>query len=104
MKKMKLSIVIPAHNEEANIKKLVSAFFRHYRSYINEIIVVNDGSTDQTRHIVGLLARKNKKIKLVNRKPPNGVGLAIKDGIRNVKKNGQKITETIKLALKYLGK
>lgn len=87
MKKMRLSIVIPAHNEEGNIKKLVTAFFRQYGSYINEIIVVNDGSTDQTRHIVELLTRKNKRIKLINRKPPNGVGLAIKAGIKKINKN-----------------
>lgn len=91
MRKIKLSIVVPAHNEEENIGKLISAFFKNYRNYINEFIVVNDGSSDETKYVVETLARRNKKIKLINRKPPNGVGLAIRDGIKHVDKKSTHI-------------
>lgn len=82
--KIKLAIVIPAHNEENNIKKLVETFLEIYPKEIYEIIIVDDNSTDRTGKIVDRLTKKNRKVKVVHRIPPNGVGLAIRDGIRKV--------------------
>lgn len=42
----KLLIVIPAHNEEANIVQVVQDLIRHYPQY--DYVVVNDGSRDKT--------------------------------------------------------
>lgn len=85
-KKIKLSIVIPAHNEENNLPKLVKAFFKKYPTEILEILIVNDGSTDKTKEVCKKLKKTFKKIRVINRKPPNGVGLAIREGVRSVNK------------------
>lgn len=80
---MKLSIVMPAHNEEdcigQTIKELVVELASNEIEY--EIVLVNDNSTDRTSEIAVDLQKKNKNIKIVNRKPPNGFGRAVQDGI-----------------------
>lgn len=75
-----VSVVIPAHNEAANIIALVDRLLRLYAPYIHEIVIVNDNSTDDTSDIVSSLAAFDRRIRLVNRTKPNGVGLALKDG------------------------
>jgi tRNA A58 N-methylase Trm61 len=74
------SVVVPCHNESMNIPPLVEALLRLYGLYIHEIIIVNDNSTDNTEEVVLQLAQREPKIKLVNRRPPNGVGRALRDG------------------------
>lgn len=70
---MKLSIVIPAHNEEENI----SAVIEKVEATVDidhELIVVNDHSTDKTPFVVSGLIRKYPSVRLVNN--PNGKGFA----------------------------
>jgi SAM-dependent methyltransferase len=74
------SIVIPCHNEEMNIRPLVSALLQMYGMYIHEIILVNDGSTDQTARQAEAMQALDARVKLLNRMPPNGVGRALRDG------------------------
>jgi len=62
---VKLSIVIPAHDEEDSIERCVKACLDQ-ALVPYEIIVVNDGSTDKTRKIVERLAKDNKNLKLLN--------------------------------------
>lgn len=83
---MKISIVIPAHNEENNLAKIVPALLKELNKYIYEIIIVNDASSDKTKEVGEALAKKYKKLKMVNRKPPCGVGRALKDGYKAVGK------------------
>ena len=86
---MKISFVIPAHNEENNLKKIVPALFKELDKYIYELIIVNDASTDKTKQVGQKLAKKYKKLKLVNRVPPCGVGRAIKAGFGAVDKKSK---------------
>ena len=51
-----LSIVIPSHNEEMNIRPLVERILALYGDYVYEIIPVNDGSTDRTAEVMTELA------------------------------------------------
>jgi dolichol-phosphate mannosyltransferase len=88
---MNVSVIIPAHNEEEVIKKMVTMLLAVYGKYIGEVIVVNDGSTDQTAAIVKKLAKSDKRIRLVNRTPPHGVGLALREGIVHVSKKATHI-------------
>lgn len=81
---IKLSVVIPCHNEAKNIQKLVNQLFTSYHNEILEIVIVNDGSKDKTGVIANELAALNKKIKVIHRIPPNGVGFAIREGLKNV--------------------
>jgi dolichol-phosphate mannosyltransferase len=77
-----VSVVVPAHNEAANVDNLVTSLLHSYGDYIHEIIVVNDNSTDFTAQEVAKIALSEPRVRLVNRSMPNGVGLALKDGYR----------------------
>lgn len=62
-----ISVLIPARNEEENIKKcLLSLTKQDYKNI--EIIVLNDNSTDNTGKIVAELSKKDSRIKLYNGK------------------------------------
>ena len=74
------SVVIPCHNEAMNIRPLVTALLAMYGRYIREIIIVNDGSTDQTANEAQRMQAFEPRVKLLNRVPPNGVGRALRDG------------------------
>ena len=75
-----ISVVVPCHNEEMNICPLVEKLFQTYGDYIHEIIIVNDNSTDRTADVARELSALEPRVKLVDRKPPNGVGRALRDG------------------------
>lgn len=65
MKKI-ISIVLPCLNEENNIPLLISQIIHHIPiKYAYEIIVVDDGSTDNSKLILQKLAQKNKNIKCI---------------------------------------
>jgi dolichol-phosphate mannosyltransferase len=81
-KPIQISIVIPAHNEEGNLPRIVPALIKELDRYIYEIIAVNDGSTDGTRKVAERLMKRYRKLKLVNRVPPCGVGRALRDGYK----------------------
>lgn len=82
-----VSLVIPARNEEKNIghtiKEIQAEFTQHHLEY--EIVVVNDGSTDQTETIVLALNQQDPRIRLVNNSAPHGFGNAIKKGLDHFK-------------------
>ncbi len=79
-----LSIFFPAYNEEANIRGSVAAAEAVVRKITDryEIIVVNDGSKDQTGAIADALARDNAHIKVVHHHPNQGYGAALWSGIQ----------------------
>lgn len=61
-----VSVIIPAYNVGLYIEKCVSSITS--QTYENiEIIVVNDGSTDNTKELVERLVQTDKRIKLINR-------------------------------------
>lgn len=80
---LKLSVVIPAHNEAENLKESVlSLCSRLDSSQIPyEIIIVNDNSVDNTPHVISELIAGNARIRSVDRRPPRGFGRAIRAGI-----------------------
>jgi dolichol-phosphate mannosyltransferase len=77
-----VSIVIPCHNEEMNIRPLVDGLRAYYDAYIHEIILVDDNSTDKTKEVMESLGEDDSRIKPVYRSGPNGVGRALADGYR----------------------
>ncbi|MBW2970695.1 glycosyltransferase family 2 protein [Candidatus Woesearchaeota archaeon] len=89
MKINNLALVIPAHNEENNLQRIVPAILKELNKYIFEIVIVNDASSDKTREVAEKLKKKYRKLKLVNRTPPCGVGRALKDGFKAVSKNAE---------------
>ncbi|HVX68581.1 MAG TPA: glycosyltransferase family 2 protein [Mycobacteriales bacterium] len=78
----RLSIVLPAYNEEANIERMVvrstEVASRHCTDH--EVIVVDDGSSDTTASIVDKLAADDPRIRLVRHAVNQGYGGALKSG------------------------
>lgn len=65
---MKLSVVIPAYNEERNLKKDVLDDVENYldKSKLDyEVVIVDDGSEDKTGEIIKKYISKNAKFKLI---------------------------------------
>ncbi len=76
-----VSVVVPCHNEEMNVAPLVNRVLDLYGDYIHEIILVDDGSTDRTAKVISDLRAQDARINLLQRVAPNGVGLAIAEGL-----------------------
>lgn len=76
---MKLSIIIPAHNEEENIGEVLRKI-EETIDVEHELVVVNDHSMDRTAEIVRQLAKEYINIKLVDNRMENGFANAIKTG------------------------
>jgi len=79
MKIKKISIIIPCYNEEKTID-LVLQKVTNYKKYETEIILVNDGSTDNTFRVVNEF--KEKSIILINHENNFGKGKAIDTGVK----------------------
>jgi len=84
---MKLSVIIPAHNEEANIgpclDELISKLDEERVDF--EIVVVNDNSSDRTEQEVTQRAMSCLgRIRLIRRQAPGGFGRAIRTGLQFV--------------------
>ena len=78
-----VSVVVPCHNEEMNIRPLVARLVGLYGEYLHEIVLVDDNSTDETANVIRTLQAEEPLVKGVFRQPPNGVGRALTDGYRN---------------------
>jgi glycosyltransferase involved in cell wall biosynthesis len=79
---MKLSIIIPAHDEEENIADVIQKLEGSI-ALEHELVVVNDHSLDRTAQIVGRLADQYKNIRFVENKREKGFANAIKTGFEN---------------------
>jgi dolichol-phosphate mannosyltransferase len=83
---MKLSLVIPARNEEGNVGKTVVKL----RDYLDnagvrdhEIVVVDDGSTDRTSEVVQAESDADPRIRVVRNNGRNGFGRAVAMGLNH---------------------
>ncbi len=75
---MKLSIIIPAYNEENRIANSLDKILKYVKKYNHEIIVINDGSTDKTLNV---LKKFKNKIKIISYSKNKGKGYAVKKGM-----------------------
>ncbi len=78
----KISLVLPAHNEEPNIRAVVEEAGRVLPTAFSdyEVIVVNDGSKDRTLEIAEALHRENPHVLVVNHPVNRGYGAALTSG------------------------
>lgn len=80
---MSFSVVIPAFNEASSIKGVLTLLKKYLEDNYPEaeVIVVNDGSTDNTAEIVGSVSG----VRLLSHPRNKGYGSALKTGIREAK-------------------
>ncbi len=64
-KKLIFSFIIPAHNEEDVIENCIKSILSQSEKNW-EIIVVNDGSIDNTQNVIQDIVNQNKKVKLIS--------------------------------------
>lgn len=79
--KQKISLIICAYNEENNISKVLDVLKRI--KWLDQIIVVNDGSIDKTSQVV----RRYKNVELLEHSVNLGKGAAIASGVAIAKNN-----------------
>jgi len=78
-----LSIVIPAFNEAERIESTLEVIHRHFerKGVKREIIVVDDGSSDNTAKVVNALKARIHDLHCVSYFPNRGKGYAVKTGV-----------------------
>ncbi|HQX63245.1 MAG TPA: glycosyltransferase family 2 protein [Thermomicrobiales bacterium] len=78
----KLSLVLPAHNEAENIEAVVRRALEVLPQVVSdfEIIVVDDGSRDETAEIVDRLATEEPRVRAVHHEVNRGYGAALTSG------------------------
>lgn len=80
----KISIVIPAFNEEGNIREIrkeIDKVFEPLSEYTYEIIFVNDGSRDNTQSVLEQLSREFLQVKYIEFSRNFGHQNAVKAGM-----------------------
>jgi len=80
---MKLSIVIPAYNEEESIVETIDTLEEALSkiSIDHEVLIVNDNSKDNTKGVLTELEAKYDAVRFVTNEGPNGFGYAIRYGL-----------------------
>ena len=80
---MKLSIVIPAYNEEESIAETIDSIEEAFSKVKieHEILVVNDNSKDNTLQVLEDLSKKYKAVRFETNEGPNGFGYAVRYGL-----------------------
>jgi len=82
---MKLSIIVPCYNEEKNIPLILEKFNEVINDEYIEVIVVNNGSTDNSKNILDKLIPKYSFARVVEVKINKGYGFGITSGLQDAK-------------------
>ncbi len=84
MKTASCSFVIPAYNEAKRLPRTLHSILRYVTAncWETEIIVVNDGSTDETADVVRQFSSQYPVISLIDNAVNRGKGKAIRDGVQ----------------------
>lgn len=82
-----LSIVLPAFNEEDNIVEVIRSAGRVASKLCDdyEIVVVDDGSTDNTARLVRSIEERDTRVRLVAHDRNRGYGEALRTGFRSAR-------------------
>lgn len=82
-KRIKISCIVPAHNEEENIEKVLTQVSTY--PFFAEIIVINDASTDSTHKIIKSFVKGKSRFRYKNLAVNKGKSNAIKLGVKIAK-------------------
>ncbi len=80
---MKLSVVIPAHNEAEVIEPTLRTLLAQLQGEVGdfEVVVVDDGSSDGTGAVVGRVAADEPRVRCVRNDGAHGFGYAVRAGL-----------------------
>ena len=84
-----LSLFFPCYNESANIGKMIEEAVKVGEAYgiDYEVVVVDDGSRDDSAEIVRGWSKRNSRVRLVQHEQNQGYGAALRTGLKSVTKN-----------------
>lgn len=77
-KNLKIGVAVPAYNEEKLIQKTLTTI----PEFVDYIVVVNDGSQDDTLKKIKSSQKKDKRILLINNKANKGIGYSLSSAIK----------------------
>jgi len=78
-----LSLVIPCYNEEKNIKELFYQISKLEKKFSLEVIIVNNGSTDNSEAIIDAEKKTINNLKVIKIEKNIGFGNGVKEGMKN---------------------
>ncbi len=84
-----LTLFFPCYNEALNVGKMIEESAQVGENYgvDYEVLVVDDGSRDNTAAIVEDWQKKNPKVRLIRHETNQGYGAAVRTGLKNAKKD-----------------
>ncbi len=81
-KQRTISIIVPAYNEQDNIKPLIEAVSRELKKFSWDILFVDDGSSDGTLKVLKAQSAKNKRVSYVSFSRNFGHQAALRAGLK----------------------
>ena len=83
----KCCVIIPTYNNATTLKNVIEGVL----DYCNDIVVVNDGSTDKTREIL----QQFKSLHIIHQEPNQGKGMALRTAFKEADQMGYQNAITI---------
>lgn len=80
-----ISVVIPAQDEVIALESLLAEVDAALAGQSFEIIVIDDGSTDGSHHLLGRLSARNPRLRWLRNKPSIGQSASIRRGVRSAR-------------------
>jgi glycosyltransferase involved in cell wall biosynthesis len=77
---LRVSVVIPALNEERTLRAVVDAVREALAAYALEVVIVDDGSSDATPRVIAELVAADARIRSARHERPRGKGSAVRTG------------------------
>ena len=67
-----ITVIVPAYNCAGTVRETVESILRQQVSSKVEIIIVNDGSTDETKETIEIIANDKRNVRIINRQFSSG--------------------------------